>query len=92
MYACNCWVHSNHETEFDICFELSRFELDFDAPDAVAAAVVVVVGTAVVVVVVEDVVCWPIDSCLGGGAGFMPAGRGGGAGGYGYDGGGGGAW
>lgn len=91
MYACNCWVHSNHETEFDICFELSRFELDFDAPDAVAAAVVVVVGTAVVVVV-EDVVCWPIDSCLGGGAGFMPAGRGGGAGGYGYDGGGGGAW
>ena len=91
MYACNCWVHSNHETEFDICFELSRFELDFDAPDAVAAAVVVVVGTAVVVVV-ENVVCWPIDSCLGGGAGFMPAGRGGGAGGYGYDGGGGGAW
>ena len=91
MYACNCWVHSNHETEFDICFELSRFELDFDAPDAVAAAVVVVVGTAVVVVV-EDVVCWPIDSCLGGGAGFIPAGRGGGAGGYGYDGGGGGAW
>ena len=91
MYACNCWVHSNHETEFDICFELSRFELDFDAPDAVAAAVVVVVGTAVVVVV-EDVVCWPIDSCLGGGAGFIPAGRGGGAGGSGYDGGGGGAW
>ena len=66
----------------DIDFELSRFDVDLVAAAGSADDVDVVVVEGIADVEV-DVVCWPMDSCRGGGVGFMPAGRGGGAGGKG---------
>ena len=29
MFTCSCWVHSSHETEPDMAFDFSRFEVDW---------------------------------------------------------------